>query len=136
MAGPRDPHVTPRPAPPRPVDGAAAAAPRPTRSRPDPNPMRLMFGLVGLASATALVAAMAPSIAPAPLAETAVVRDAAAGVSSAQAAVAAPVPRITRYVVLAPGQTPPPGASVVAQPQPTPIVKLKVVTRTRQSGQP
>ena len=51
------------------------------------------------------------------------------------AAVAAPsVKHVTRYVVLKPGQTAPPHASVLVRPTPTP--RVTVVTRTRQSGKP
>jgi ABC-type Fe3+-hydroxamate transport system substrate-binding protein len=108
--------------------------------------MRLMFGLVGIASISAFTAAMVPSIAPAPVADAAA---AAADVTTADAVVpveAAPVRHVTRYVTLQPGQTPPPGAAVNVQPTPTPILKTQVVvkprpkpkavTRSRQSGQP
>lgn len=147
MGGPRDSRFTPRDrtaagrapdrAARRSADNAAqstpVAAPRPVRSRPNPNPMRLMLGFAGLASLTALTAAMVPSIAPA--------ADAAVGpvttVAEAPAVeAAAPARHVTQYVTLAPGQTPPPGGTVQVQPQPTPKVKPKVVTRSRQSGQP
>jgi hypothetical protein len=143
MARPRDPRYTPRsnpprataqratpPAAPRPIHGDV---PRPSRPRPNANPMRLMLGLAGLASVSALTAAMVPSIAPQPAAD-AFAAEPAAAVTAQEAA--APVRHVTRYVTLAPGQTPPPGSTSQAQPKPTPIVKVKVVTRTRQSGQP
>lgn len=114
-----------------------------TRTRPNPNPMRLMLGMAGIATVSALTAAMAPSIVPqaasAPggaAAPGGAVTAAAALPGETLPAAAAPVRKVTRYVVLEPGQTPPPGAATKAQPQPTPIVKTKVVTRTRQSGQP
>jgi hypothetical protein len=137
MAGPRDPRFTPRPAPPSAAHHGPERPPvRPVRSRPDPNPMRLMLGLAGLASASALTAAMVPSIAPAPAAASVVETAAGGAGTGAETAAVTPVRRVTRYVVLAPGQTPPPGAAVQAQPKPTPIVKVEVVTRSRQSGQP
>jgi hypothetical protein len=149
MARPRDPRYTPRsmppaagrrraaPGPARLTPAAAAVAGRPARTRPDPNPMRLMLGFVGIASMSAFTAAMVPSIAPAPVVDAATgASDGQAAADQAAQAAAAPVRHITRYVTLAPGQTPPPGSSVKVQPTPTPIVKKKVVTRTRQSGQP
>jgi len=104
--------------------------------------MRLMLGMAGIATVSALTAAMAPSIVPqaasAPVGAVttggAVTTAALPGEALSRAA--APLRKVTRYVLLEPGQTPPPGAATQAQPQPTPIVKTKVVTRTRQSGQP
>lgn len=122
----------------QPPVSAALARPRPAlearapKSRPDPNPLRLMLGLAGLASASAFTAAMLPSVAPAP-------DIAAAGPLTVDVApVVQPEPsvvHVTRYVTLQPGQTAPPQSTVVVRPTPTPIVKLKIVTRTRQSGQ-
>jgi hypothetical protein len=147
MGGPRDPRFTPRTrtsaghAPNRAARRAAhqvaspvpAPTPRPVRARPNPNPMRLMLGFAGLASLTALTAAMVPSVAP--TADAAV--DPAITVAEAPVSQdAAPVRHVTQYVTLAPGQTPPPGGTVQAQPKPTPTVKVKIVTRSRQSGQP
>lgn len=179
MPGPRDPRYAPRPVvarsaapvmPPaqRAVSSIEAPATAPRR-KPDPNPMRLMLGFAGIAAVSALTAAMVPSIAPAPVdgsdAVDAAATDPAAdagtpGSDQAQVDVA-PVQHITRYVLLQPGETPPPGATVMdpsqaaaavaatnapstsatarptakPTPQPTPKPKRKV-TRTRQSGQP
>lgn len=119
--GPRGPRLAP-PAPAARPDLPA----RIQRSRPDPNPLRLMLGVVGLASAAAFTTAMLPSLAPEP--STAVLDPAAA------AAPQPPVQHVTRYVTLAPGQTAPPQSTVVVRPDPTPTVRLKVVTTTRQSG--
>src|SRR5512139_3049233 len=119
MAGPR--HAATRP---------AVTPARPVRARPDPNPMRIMLGIVGLASAAAFTTAMLPSVAPQPVAGATSPDGAGAGVSQPQAQ------PVTRYVTLAPGQTAPPQSTVIAAPQPTPKVTVKVVTRTRQSGQP
>jgi len=141
----REPGAAPRtlrPEPPVPsraaAPGSGARGPRPAadpaaraaRGKPDPNPLRLMLGFAGLASASAVTAALLPSITPAQAAEP---------VAVAVAEVAAPTPPVvhmTRYVVLEPGQTAPPQATVKAQPTPTPIIKVKVVTQTRQSGKP
>ncbi len=86
----------------------------------------------GIASASALAAAMLPSVAPAidagvgppPTTDPASVADAPAP----------SVRHVKRYVVLKPGQTPPPNAHVLVRPTPTP--RVTVVTRTRQSGKP
>ena len=103
--------------------------PRTPRAKPDPNPLRLLLGLAGIASASALVTAMLPSITPAAVADT-------TGQQTTDAAVA-PQPsviHVQKVVQLAAGQTAPPNVSVKVQPQPTPRVKVKVVTR--QSGKP
>ena len=102
---------------------------RAPRARPDPNPLRLLLGVAGVASASALVTALLPSVTPA----VATVADPAAGLV-ADAQPAPSVRHVTRYVVLQPGQTAPPQAPVVVQPTPTP--RVKVVTVTRQSGKP
>ena len=107
--------------------------PRPQRSKPDANPLRLLVGLAGIASASALVTAMLPSVSP-----TEVV--VAADTNGLAAVVPEPsVLHVTRFVTLQPGQTAPPQSSVVVKPQPTPRVTVKVVKQvqvvTKQSGQ-
>jgi hypothetical protein len=102
---------------------------RPARVKPDPNPLRMMIGLAGLATASAITSALLPSILPAPV-------DAAAQNGNDAAAVA-PQPsviHVTRTVQLAPGQTAPPNTSVRIAPQPTPQVHIQIITR--QSGKP
>lgn len=90
--------------------------------------MRIVFGMAGLASATALLTAMLPSVTPSAVA-------AVETVDATTTTVPAPsVRHVTRVVTLNPGQTAPPDAQVVVQPTPTPRVRVKVVTR--QSGQP
>lgn len=145
MGNPRDPRYAPRPSiptlsaqPPRPPVRPAPVE-RQHRAKPNPNPMRLMFGLLGIASVSALTAAMVPSITPAPVdaADPSTVDAAAAGVPAVEAV--APVRHVTRYVTLQPGQTPPPGAVVQDQPNPTPILKTQIVqpqATPRPSGSP
>ncbi len=91
--------------------------------------MRLMAGFIGLASLSAIASGLLPTVVPTTPASS----------GSSTAAVAAdpsllPVKHVTRYVQLAPGQTAPPQAAVVAAPKPTP--RVVVVTTTRQSGKP
>ncbi len=109
---------------PAPSRGAPAAARAvPVRSRPDPTAMRLAGGLVGLATASAIVSAM---LAPAP--------SSPATTTAAAAAAPPPAPEVihvVRYVQLKPGQTAPPQA--VVQHPAAPAPRLVTVT-TRQSG--
>jgi hypothetical protein len=119
-----------------------AAAPVPARRRPDPSSMRLMFGVLGLASAAAFTTAMLPSISPADASDSTAAADPNAVDPSAvdpNAGIVAPEPsvrHVTQYVTLKPGQTAPPKSTVIVRPKPTPKVTVKVVTRTRQSGKP
>jgi hypothetical protein len=119
-----------------------AVAPAPARRRPDPSSTRLMFGVLGLASAAAFTTAMLPSISPADASDTSAAADPNAVDPNAvdpNAVIVAPEPsvrHVTQYVTLAPGQTAPPKSTVIVRPKPTPKVTVKVVTRTRQSGKP
>jgi hypothetical protein len=113
------PPRNPRPAP----------EPRAPRSRPDPTPLRLLVGLAGIASASAITSALLPSVTPAPVAVTHITN-----ISDGPAGSTPTVIHVTRTVVLQPGETPPPQASVVIPPTPTP--RVHVVTTTRQSGVP
>ena len=90
--------------------------------------MRLVLGLAGLASATALVTAMLPSVTPSPVADVKVV-DTNTALGPAPSVV-----HVTNVVTLQVGQTAPPNSSVVIQPNPTPRVVVRTVTR--QSGKP
>lgn len=100
--------------------------------RPDPNPMRLLVAMGGVASASALLTALLPSVAPVAADTTGATAGGGTTVTAAQPEPS--VVHVKRYVVLAPGQTAPPKSSVVVQPTPTP--RVRVVTTTRQSGTP
>ena len=104
----------------------ATARPLVKKPRPDPGPLRIALGLTGIATASALVTAFLG-----PAAGT----NAAAGVATTDTAgIPASVPsvrHVTRYVQLAPGQTPPPRAVVQQAPAPKPRV---VTVTTKQSG--
>lgn len=86
----------------------------------------------GIASASALATAMLPSVAPAT--DAGAVPVPATDPASVANVPAPSVRHVTRYVLLKPGQTAPPHASVLVRPTPTP--RITVVTRTRQSGKP
>lgn len=93
----------------------------------------MFVAFAGIASASALAAAMLPSVTP--VTDAAGAGSALAADQAGGAAVPAPsVRHVTRYVTLKPGQTAPPHASVLVRPTPTP--RVTVVTRTRQSGKP
>jgi hypothetical protein len=115
---------------------------RSPKARPDPGPMRLAIGASGLAALAAMATAIALPAPPAP-------PMAAALDGSPAPTPAAPlvIKHVTRYVRLRPGETAPPGAPVVAQPDPSPRVVVvtitappqpavvrRVVVVTRQSG--
>jgi hypothetical protein len=90
-----------------------------------------MLGVIGMASAAAFTTAMLPSVAaePATAADAVTLDPAAAAVGPEPS-----VRHVTRYVTLAPGQTAPSQSTVVVRPDPTPQVRVKVVTKSRQSG--
>lgn len=87
--------------------------------------MRIAVGMAGLATLSALGTAI---LAPQASVSAGAATDTAASVTAG--ALPVRVQHVTRYVQLAPGQSPPPNAPVqpVATPQP------KVVIVTRQSG--
>jgi hypothetical protein len=108
------------------------------KAKPDPMPMRLALGAAGLASLSALVAAIVLPPRPVVL-PPADLQGAANSTSVAPTTVQQPI----QYVQLQPGQTAPPGAKVVdpAAPQPitvvttaAPVVQKPVIIKTTQSG--
>jgi hypothetical protein len=117
-----------RPTPPGAARAPGAQPPRPQRAKPDPTPMRIVFGMAGLASATALLTAMLPSVTPSGVAVVEAVD------TTTTAAPEPSVLHVTRVVTLDPGQTAPPNAPVVVKPTPTPRVRVKVVTRQSGTG--
>jgi hypothetical protein len=116
---------------------ARAAEPRQPKKRPDPGPMRLALGMTGLAAATALSTLIIrpPAAAPTPATDPALPEPTSPPLI---------VRHVTQYVQLKPGETAPPGASVVQKPAASPRVVIvtipapaprRVVVVTRQSGQ-
>ncbi|HEY3335382.1 MAG TPA: hypothetical protein VGK16_09140 [Candidatus Limnocylindrales bacterium] len=89
--------------------------------------MRVLVAAGGIATASAVLTALLPSVAPWPATVD-------AGLTAEVVAPAPSVRHVTRIVVLKPGETAPPQASVIVQPTPTP--RVRVVTTTRQSGTP
>jgi len=118
-----------------PTPPAPAGPPR--KAKPDPRPTRLGLGVGALAALSVLTLGLVqvPAAPPAeePEAEIPVAREVV-------------VERRVRYVRLKRGQTPPPGARVIAAAEPTPRVlvtrvaapaperRSRPVARTRQSG--
>ncbi len=112
---------------------AAPAVPSARATRADPTGMRIILGAGGLVALSALVTAIvvppAPASAPAPI----------PAASPATVARQRPV----QYIQLAPGQSPPPGATVIDAKAPKPVTIVTrvpaptpktVVIRTTQSG--
>jgi hypothetical protein len=109
------------------------AGPGPAAPRPDPTRLRLVLGAGGIATLSALVTAIV--VPPAP------VTPVPAGTPVAPTTVTRQRP--VQYVQLAPGQSPPPGATVIDAKAPKPITVVTtvpapapqtVVVRTTQSG--
>ncbi len=129
----------------------AAPAAREPKKRPDPRPMRLAFGVTGLAALSAMIAGIVspaqPASAPLPADPSAAASTTAA---DAPTTISVPVQHVTKYVTLKPGQTAPPGATVVTKPDPSPRIVVtqitipapaqarpapqRVVVQTKQSG--
>jgi hypothetical protein len=117
---------------PRSVPGAAK--PRPAAPRPNPTRLRFALGTGGVAALSVLLTAIvAPPSATSPSSPVAM--------PVAQATVTQQRP--IQYVQLAPGQAPPPGATVIDAKAPKPITivttvpapaQQPVVVRTTQSG--
>jgi hypothetical protein len=109
---------------------------RAPKARPDPGPMRLTLGVTGLVAVTAMATAV---VRPASVAPAATPSDLAAPTTQAPLVIR----HVTNYVQLKPGQTAPPGATVVEKPVASPRVVIvtvpapaprRVVVVTRQSG--
>lgn len=115
---------------------------QPPRARPDARPMRLALAGGGIAIFSAIAAAIVLPPQPA----------SPGGLNNAQAAdpqaTSVQVQRAIRYVQLSPGQTAPPGATVIDAAAPTPMTVVVTITappqtttrtttvKTSQSGKP
>jgi hypothetical protein len=102
-------------------------------ARPDPTRLRLVLGAGGIAALSALITAIA--VPPAPVVSTLV------NTPTAPTMVTQQLPIV--YVQLSPGQSPPPGATVIDAKAPKPITivttvpapaQRTIVVRTTQSG--
>ena len=160
-------NLPPRPLPPRrelaprrelPSVGPAARTPA---KRPDPRPMRIVYGAASVAALSALTVGLAH---PQPPADQEVYFDTTTADVPTQApdvTVTTPpveVTHVINYVHLKPGETPPPGATVITPDAPAPRVVVTTIpgkvihqaappppasttttrtrVRTRQSGKP
>jgi hypothetical protein len=121
------------PASPTGTDGGYDETPRATGSRPDPRKLRLLLGGSGVAALSVLITGMV--VPPAPAVSVPASPPAAPTTVTQQ--------RPIVYIQLAPGQSPPPGASVIDAKAPKPITivtrvpappRQTVVVRTTQSG--
>ena len=143
-----------RPPVPRPSAARTAATPSPgaprtpgtpavPKQRPDARPMRLGLAAGGIAALSIMVSGLLRFPAPDPV--TVADDGALAGDTAAAAPQRVKVEKRIRYVQLKRGQKAPPGAKVIDAAQPTPRVvvtriqapakrKVRIVTRTRQSG--
>jgi hypothetical protein len=103
---------------------------KPKPAKPDARPMRVVLGVGGVAALSAIAAAIVAPPQPDAVViqpQTVVMPDPNA--ADAQAVVSQPTPdptaaqvvRPIQYIQLQPGQTPPPGATVIPATAPTPI---------------
>lgn len=104
------------------------------KARPDARPMRLALGAGGLAAFSALAAAIVMPPRPATQAP-AVVPQQQTGTTSATGTPLQLV-RPIRYVQLSPGETAPPGATVIPATAPTPITMVVTVPAPAQKQAP
>ena len=113
--------------------GAHRAASPPAAARPDPTRLRVALGAGGIATLSALITAIV--VPPSPTVPAPVATLGGSATITRQ--------RPVRYVQLAPGQSPPPGATVIDAKAPKPITivtrvpapaQQTVVVRTTQSG--
>jgi hypothetical protein len=140
--------VSERPLPPRPAAAArpdaatVARAPRPAAvrpGRPDPRPMRVVYGASAVAVAGVITAGLfQPVTTPAAADSTTDPLAAQSGIASGVADQVAPAPdvvvtHVIKYIHLKPGQTAPPGATVITPDAPAPRV---VVTHNAPANQP
>lgn len=100
------------------------------KAKPDARPMRLALGAGGIAALSALASAivMPPGVTTAAVTPPQGAGDPGAVPASVQ------VERPVRYVQLSPGQTAPPGATVIEPNAPTPITVVVTVTAPPQNA--
>jgi len=105
----------------RTLPGAHAPAAHAPKAKPDARPMRLALGAGGLAAFSALATAIVLPPRPAYQAPVAVLQQPTDAASPTDSSSGAPLGsgRPVRYVQLLPGQTAPPGASVIPATVPT-----------------
>lgn len=121
-------------------------------NRPDPRPMRVVYGASALAALSGLTVGLSHPKPPTDLAE--VNFDTSLAAQPAQAAAPIEVRHVINYIHLLPGQTAPPGATVITPDAPAPLIVVTTLpappiiapqpaqtqpkrrVKTRQSGTP
>ncbi len=127
---------------PQPLRIAGAARPvaaHPPKAKPDARPMRLALGAGGLAALSALAAAIVLPPRPATSTPVAQIPQPTEGtVTAAPTGTPVQLQRPIRYVQLQPGETAPPGATVIPATAPTPITMIVTVPAPaqKQAGAP
>ena len=114
---------------PAPSTSAVHPTARPPAKRPDARPMRVVYGAASVAALSALTVGLAHPSAPV---EEEVAFDTTADVASAPpetTVTSAPieVTHVINYVHLQPGETPPPGATVIAPDAPAPRIVVTTI---------
>jgi hypothetical protein len=119
---------------------ARPAAAHPAKAKADARPMRLALGAGGLAALSALAAAIVLPPRPATTAPLAQVpRPTNEPVTAAPTGTPVQLQRPIRYVQLKPGESAPPGATVIPATAPTPITMIVTVpapAAPKQAGAP
>ena len=117
---------------PRTIVPVHASTPRP-KSKPDARPMRLALGAGGLAAMSALAAGivMPPRVATVTPYTGATAPQAVDGTAAPAATLQ--VKRAVKYIQLVAGQTPPPGAQVIAASAPKPITIVTTIPAPKQA---
>lgn len=127
------------PQPLRPQVATRPAATHAAKATPDARPMRLALGAGGLAALSALAAAIVLPPRPATTAPLAQIpQPTNERVTAAPTGTPVQLQRPIRYVQLKPGETAPPGATVIPATAPTPITMIVTVPAPapKQAGAP
>lgn len=95
------------------------------KARPDPRPMRMALSAGGVAALSALAAVI---VLPPRQATVAVPQQPAQATDPQASPTSIEVVRPIQYVQLLPGETPPPGATVIQASAPTPITVVVTIT--------
>jgi hypothetical protein len=104
------------------------------KSKPDARPMRMALGAAGIAALSALAAAIVlPPRSAAPVQTTQTEQPQATDPPASPTDIQ--LVRPIKYVQLSPGETAPPGATVIPATAPTPITVIVTVPAPKAAGQ-